>query len=171
KIFTTQSEGPPSVGEEPMKARFLTVMLLCATAHADDKWYDKIQINGFASVAYEWNFNRPQSGLNQLRIFDFNHNNFGVDVAELVLQKPAVNPGDFGFRVDFVAGTAIPRVTASRGLFRDPATGQAGDFDLQQAFGSYIVPIGRGLRIDVGKFVTPVGYEVIEGYDGYNDEY
>src|SRR5207249_12047271 len=27
------------------------------------------------------------------------------------------------------------------------------------------------LRIDAGKFVTPVGAEFIEGYDGYNDNH
>jgi len=27
------------------------------------------------------------------------------------------------------------------------------------------------LKIDAGKFITPVGYEVIEGYDGFNDNY
>src|SRR5262249_46734740 len=37
----------------------------------------------------------------------------------------------------------------------------AEDIDLQQC--------GSGLRIDVGKFVTHHGYEVIEGYDGWND--
>ena len=43
--------------------------------------------------------------------------------------------------------------------------------DLQQAFVSYIAPVGSGLRFDAGKFVTHMGYELIEGYDGYNDNY
>jgi Putative beta-barrel porin-2, OmpL-like. bbp2 len=154
-----------------MRWRICFLACVAASANGDEHWYDKIQLNGFASVAYEWNFNRPQSNTNQYRIFDFNHNTFGVDVAELVLQKPAVNPGDFGFRVDFTAGMTVPRIAAARGLFRDTVTGQGGDFDLQQAFGSYIVPVGRGLRVDIGKFVTPVGYEVIEGFDGFNDQY
>src|SRR5207248_9343949 len=47
----------------------------------------------------------------------------------------------------------------------------AAQFDLQQAFASYIAPLGSGLRFDVGKYVTHLGYEVIEGYDGYNDNY
>jgi hypothetical protein len=34
---------------------------------------------------------------------------------------------------------------------------------------SYALPVGDGLRVDFGKFATPLGYEVIEGYDGYND--
>src|SRR5204862_309130 len=42
---------------------------------------------------------------------------------------------------------------------------------LQQAFVSYLAPLGTGLRFDFGKFVTHLGYELIEGYDGYNDNY
>src|SRR5207253_10542766 len=44
-------------------------------------------------------------------------------------------------------------------------------FDLRQASASYIAHIASGLRFDVGKYLTHLGYEVIEGYDGYNDNY
>jgi hypothetical protein len=127
------------------------------------KWYDEITVNGFLSASYSYNTNRPASGTNQFRVFDFDDNTFKVDVAELVLQKAVSKPGETGFRVDAEAGSSIPRVSASYGLF------QGQDFDLQQAFVSWIAPVGSGLRFDVGKFVTHHGYEVIEGYDGYND--
>jgi len=81
-----------------------------------------------------------------------------------VLQKTVSKPGDAGFRVDLVAGTALPKAQAA-GL--NLGTGA----DLQQAFVSYIAPVGTGLRFDLGKFVTHLGYELIEGYDGYNDNY
>jgi len=35
---------------------------------------------------------------------------------------------------------------------------------------SYVAPLGSGLRLDAGKFVTGLGYEVIEGWDGWNDD-
>lgn len=133
-------------------------------------WYQQITINGFASVSYTWNFNDPLDHLNQLRAFDYDHNSIRVDGAELVVQKPVANRGDWGFRVDVAFG-AVANIGAARGLFRDPATGKAGDIDLQQVFASYIIPVGHGLRLDVGKFVTPVGAEFIDGYDGYNDNF
>ena len=105
-----------------------------------------------------------------VRAFDYDHNSFRIDAAEVVVQKAVANRGDFGFRIDIAMG-AVAHVAAARGLFRDPATGVAGDFDLQQAFASYVVPVGKGLRIDAGKFVTPVGAEFIDGYDGYNDNF
>jgi hypothetical protein len=134
-------------------------------------WFEALKLEGFVSGSYTWNFNDPASRNNLYRVYDFDHNSFTLEVAELILEQKAIEPGDFGFRIIFTAGSAVPRVTAARGLFRDPKTGVGGDFDLQQAYGSYIVPVGHGLRIDAGKFATPVGYEYIDGYDGYNDNY
>lgn len=144
---------------------------LCAAqgaASAAPTWPSEVTLNGFLSTGYSYNFNRPLSGTNQFRVFDFDDNTFKVDVLELVVQKPVSKPRDSGFRADLDFGSSIPRVTASAGLFRD-AAGNAEDVDLQQAFASYIAPLGSGLRFDIGKFITGHGYEVIEGHDGWND--
>ena len=156
---------PAAYGEEPPSP---TPTPVPTPTPAPKPWYEEIAVNGFLSTSYEYNFNRPASGTNQYRVFDFDDNTFKVDVAEVVLQKAVAKPGEAGFRVDAVAGSSIPRVSAAAGLFRD-ASGKAQDFDLQQAFLSYVAPVGSGLRLDVGKFVSPLGYEVIEGYDGYDD--
>jgi hypothetical protein len=139
-----------------------------APTPAPEPWYEEITVNGFVSATYSYNTNRPASGTNQFRVFDFDDNTVKVDVAEVVLQKAVAGPGEAGFRIDAAAGGSIPRVSAAAGLFRD-ASGKADDVDLQQAFVSYIAAVGSGLRFDVGKFITHHGYEVIEGYDGYND--
>ena len=128
-------------------------------------FFKDVQANAFASFGNNFNFNRPASRLNALRVFDANANSFQVDIAELVLQKPIAKVGDVGFRVDLVTGSAIPVKTQATGL----AIGTGAD--LQQALLSYIAPLGSGLRLDFGKFVTIHGIEVIEGYDGYNDNY
>jgi len=39
---------------------------------------------------------------------------------------------------------------------------------VQQAYVSYLAPVGKGLTIDFGKFVTPNGAEVIENKDNFN---
>ncbi len=126
-------------------------------------WYDEITVNGFVSVSYSYNTNRPDSRTNQYRVFDFDDGSFKIDVAGLTLQKAASNPGEAGFRVDAEAGASIPPVSASYGLF------QGQDFDLKQAFVSYVVPLGSGLKIDAGKTVTHFNYEYIESWDTLND--
>lgn len=132
-------------------------------------WYQQLSVNGFVSTSWSYNFETPDSRRNAYRVFDFDDNSFKVDVAELVLQRPVAKPRDGGFRVDLEAGSSIPRVSAASGLFRDPVTGVAQDVDLQQAYVSYLAPLGSGLHVDAGKFVTHCGAEVIEGYDGWND--
>jgi len=131
-------------------------------------WLGEVSLNGFLATSYSYNFNRPATGTNQLRVFDFDDNTFKLDVVEVVAQKPVAKPRDAGFRVDVTFGSSIPRVTASSGLFRD-AAGTAEDIDAHQAFVSWMAPVGSGLRLDLGKFITSFGYEVIEGYDGWND--
>ena len=157
-----------------MRARGLFFLLgvfafaAASAAAAPPPWYEAITVNGLVSSSYSYNFNRPPSRLNGFRVFDFDDNSFKLDVAELVLQKPTPHAGDAGFRVDVAAGGSIPRVSAAAGLFRDSG-GVAQDFDLQQAYIGYLASAGRGLRLDFGKFVTHHGYEVIDGYDGWND--
>jgi hypothetical protein len=106
-------------------------------------------------------------------VFDFADRQFKLDAAELLLQHSASAPGSFGYRAVLVAGASVPRVSAASGLFRSTTTGAVHpeDFDVQQAFVSYMTPVGNGLRVDVGKFTTHVGSEAIEGPDGFNDTY
>ena len=128
------------------------------------KWFELIAVNAFVSTAYEYNGNRPASGTTSYRVFDLNDNSFSVDVAEVVVQIAPKKPNDAGFRVDIAAGNSVPQVSKAQ----DQSVAQ---FDLQQVFASYIAPLGSGLRFDVGKYATHMGYELIEGYDGYNDNY
>ncbi len=163
-LFAASTGLAPAVrGQEPAAAP------AAASAPAAPRpWYEAVVVNGFVTTSFSWNFNRPASGTNQYRVFDFDDDSFKIDGAELVLQKPASAPGEAGFRVDAMAGASIPRVTAAAGLFRDD-DGKAQDFDLQQAFVSYVAPLGSGLRFDAGKWLTHCGYEVVDGHDGYND--
>jgi len=148
----------------------LLMLSVAATAGAQTAtpppagWLDDLKVNAFLSSAYSYNGNRPATGATSYRVFDFNDNSFNLDVAELVVQIAPSKPRDAGFRLDFAAGNSIPRISKTQDQ-------TATQFDLQQAFASYIAPIGSGLRFDAGKYVTHMGYEVIEGYDGYNDNY
>ncbi len=132
-------------------------------APAPKPWYEEIAVNGFVSASYSYGFNRPASGTNQLRVFDFDDDTIKLDVATLTLQKAVAKPGEAGFRVDASAGGSYPRVESSYGLF------QGQDFDLKQAFLSWIAPVGSGLRLDAGKFVTCFNYEFIDSWDTPND--
>jgi hypothetical protein len=127
------------------------------------RWYDEIAVDAFVSSGYIFNFNEPASHVNQYRVFDPVPNTFSLTDAELTVQRPVANAGDVGFRADFDLGGLLPPSTASA---NDVGVGQ---FNVRQAFVSAVAPLGTGLRLDVGKFVTHAGYEVIEGWDNYDD--
>jgi hypothetical protein len=126
------------------------------------KWYDDLAFNAYVSAGYLYNTNQPSTRVNQLRVLDYPSNSFTINVAELSVQKAVADPGSLGFRADLTFGGLYPPRTVSTGDV-------PGNFDLRQAFASWVAPVGSGLRFDVGKFVTPLGYEVLDGYDGYDD--
>jgi hypothetical protein len=137
------------------------------------KFFEDMEIHGFVSSSYSYNFNKPQSQTNCgltgscIRIFDTDDNTFKLDNTELVFLKDTPDIGDIGYRFDLTFGFSLPEV-AQRA--RSSAVSASGDddFDLQQAYVSWKAPIGNGLQLDFGKFITHVGAEVFEGYDGWN---
>ena len=142
------------------------------------KFFEDMEIHGFVSSSYSYNFNKPASQTNCgftagcIRIFDTDDNTFKLDNTELVFLKEVSDVGDIGFRFDLTFGFSLPEI-AQRARSSSVAAGPTSlagddDFDLQQAYVSWVAPIGNGLRLDMGKFVTHVGAEVFEGYDGWN---
>jgi len=156
---------------------FGLVLLLPSQAWAGKnvfKFFEDMEIHGFVSSSYSYNFNKPQSQTNCgvapltgcARIFDTDDNTFKLDNTELVFLKDTPDTGDIGFRFDLTFGFSLPEV-AQRARSSAVAAGDD-DFDLQQAYVSWKAPIGKGLQLDFGKFITHVGAEVFEGYDGWN---
>ena len=120
-------------------------------------------LSGFVEVYYGQNFNNPASQTNSLRFFDGATNQFGLNLVELVVDKtPEVTNSRTGYHVALGFGQAMNAVNGS-----DHA-GLGFDQYLKEAYFSYLAPAGKGLHIDVGKFVTPHGAEVIETKDNWN---
>ena len=153
-----------------------SLAILTQTAHAAEvalKVLDGVELHAFASSSYTFNFNQPtqrppNGSTNVNRIFDKDHNSFKFDVGELVILKDTPKPGDVGFRTDLTYGFSVPEVTQSTA---DTGDTQSSQFDVQQAYVSYNAPVGSGLQLDLGKFITHIGAEVIEGYDGFNSNF
>jgi len=121
-----------------------------------------ISVSGFVDAYASYNANTPNGGANSLYNFNTAANSFALNLAELRFIRPVDKVGDWGFTAILGYGNAANMVTAS-----DPS----GDTSLKnviQAFGSYKAPIGKGLQLDFGKFVTSNGAEVIETKDNWN---
>jgi len=110
---------------------------------------------------YTLNFQNPSTGENGLRIFDHKSNSFTLDLAQVLFNKDAA-VGGLGYRLKLDVGETA-KFIHSRGL------GGSNDvFDLTEAYVDYVAPLGKGLKLRFGKFVTMAGAEVIEARDNPN---
>jgi len=102
-----------------------------------------------------------------LRQFDTSNNTFNINAVKIALEKalPDKNEWAAGFRIDTIYGED------ARYLGDSALNGGANSFDgglnnsglaLEQALVKFRIPVGNGLDVYAGKFVTFLGYEVIE---------
>lgn len=126
-----------------------------------DSFFKSITVYGIGDGYFVANPNRPPDGDNLLRNFDTRSNAVRLGYVEVALERKASEGQAIGFRLDLGAGPTAKMVGA-------PEPGPDGLKYVQQAYVSARAPIGSGLTIDVGKFVTPAGAEVIETQDNWN---
>jgi len=120
-------------------------------------------LSGFVDMYYGYNANQPVSRSNSFRSFDALSNQFALNLVELVVDKaPEATNSRTGYHIAVGYGQAINAVNGS-----DPG-GLGFDQYLKEAYFSYLAPVGKGLQVDFGKFVTPAGAEVIETKDNFN---
>lgn len=117
---------------------------------------------GYVETSATLNLDRPSAAVNDFRAFDTQARGFRLDAVKLEIEKPVDDEVPVGVRVDLLYGEIAESIgSAGLGSTED-------EFDLEQAYITYRAPIGRGLDITVGKFVTFIGGEVIESKDNFN---
>jgi hypothetical protein len=119
----------------------------------------RIDVTGFVDVYYEYNFNKVDPAL---RTFDVQHNAFSLSLAEIAFAKGVTTDSRVGFRIDLDFGKTADIVAA----YEPDADGKEIYKHVQQAYVG-VLPGGK-LQLDAGKFVTPLGAEVIESQDNWN---
>ena len=154
------------------------------------RFYQELEISGWVSASWLWNFNNPDestagSGVNQgfdgaFYPFHPDHNSFEVNQVWFELEKPVTEESRAGFRTSFVWGKTagqlgspshrtgyVTDVDFAADEFSLAGGGDsASDFYLYRAYVQYLTPIG--LRIRAGKFGTLLGAEVAETIYNFN---
>jgi len=121
-----------------------------------------ITLSGYVDVSYTEQFGGRGTafggGQSVGHEFDRNNDNFNVNAVKIALEKalPDKNEWAAGFRVDAILGSDAKFLGDS--AFGTSDQGVA----LEQALVKFRIPVGNGLDIYAGKFVTFLGYEVIE---------
>jgi len=141
-----------------------------------------VHIHGLADVTYEYNFNRPNTSggskggpnptapggrLNQLRVFDIDATGWNLEQFNLHVDKSA--DGGVGFVSDINFGQVANVLRAStRNSNLNPLTTSNDIVDITQAYLTYTAPLGTGINLSLGRFVTLLGEEVIPVYNNQN---
>lgn len=138
-----------------------------------------IKLSGYVDAGYQYNFNSSQGANRSAYIESFGHKpftdtrprgDFDLNAVKLALEKPLTDANELqaGFRVDLMMGEDVHSIgKLNRGTLSDFSD----DIFLEQAFVQFRVPWGNGLDFKVGKFVSLMGYEVMERPANLNISY
>lgn len=181
KIAALESKVASLESKLSMKTHLTPEKQIAATAPTGEgllKSVEDIHVGGYVSSGYNYNWNSPNpdgnsgavptagaanaSGNNtNIRAFDRDSNTF-LHNGKLTFQKPATDAGTAGFRTDVMFGRDAQ-------ILNSATIGDDTDqFFVEQAYVQYIAPVGNGIDIKAGRFVTIAGSEVIESKDNWN---
>ncbi len=128
-----------------------------------------IKLGGGIATSYTYDLNDPASDNISLRSLDRDHNSFVLDLFQLqVSRAPGEDGVGFMTKVDF--GKTAERIAADwdgDGTVGNVAEEQ-NSVEVQDAYITYNPPGLPDLQIKAGKFVTPIGAEVIEPWANPN---
>lgn len=123
-----------------------------------------VSFGGYIEGFYSYNFNRPSSGLNELRYYDRRHDLFSLQ--NVVLSA------------DWALGPVYGRVALQTGVITETVGTPAGSARtlesdllwrvLQEATASWRTPLGHGVTLDAGLYVAPFTIEDLSVHDNWN---
>jgi hypothetical protein len=124
-------------------------------------FFKNTEIGGLVDVYWQYNSNQVPP---LYQAFNVLYNSFDVSMAELWVAKTPTTDSPIGYKVRTTFGSAADLMASASLQFLKESPYK----NIEEAYGSYLAPVGKGLQIDVGKFVTNAGAEVIEAKDDWN---
>lgn len=118
-------------------------------------------INVYGLIAGSWTYNFSDDGDTITgRAFDFENDDLTLNQIYLVVERTTdfAKAWDIGGKMAWTYG-ADARFMHSNGLL-DKENGDR-QIDLTELYGEIVAPIGTGLKLKFGKFITPLGYEYV----------
>jgi hypothetical protein len=106
---------------------------------------------------YDYDFNHPIGRVQYLRAYDVLSNAFSINQADVVFAlDPDVAAGRrYGVRLDLQFGQATETLQGNPANEPRPEIYR----NIFQVYGTYVVPLGKGLTVDVGKWASSLGIE------------
>ncbi|HEY8965517.1 MAG TPA: outer membrane beta-barrel protein, partial [Candidatus Methylacidiphilales bacterium] len=131
-----------------------------------------IVLSGYVDAGYQYSFTGSGTTTGNARFpgdRTASGGRFDVNAVKIALEKPLSTKNEFtsGFRVDGMVGADVAAPTATT----TSITGGTNATAIEQAYVQLRVPAGNGIDLKIGKFVTILGYEVIERPANLNVSY
>lgn len=134
-----------------------------------------ITVGGFVEGSYTFDANHPTGNYFTGRAFDNEQESILLNQLDLSISRPVdatKNKFDIGFTIEQIYGADAALIHANGlttyspskilGAYTaGPERSPKNQYDLNQAFVQLAVPVGKGLTLTAGKFVTLFGYETI----------
>jgi len=123
-------------------------------------FFGSFELGGLLDGYYDYYSTKPD-GDASFRNFDVRHNKPRLSMGEVWLKKTPTDDSRAGMALQLIGGHSATMINSL----------EPGTTDLkyvEQAYGSVLLPVGKGLQVDAGKFVTQHGAEVIEAKDNWN---
>jgi len=133
---------------------------------------EEMLIYGYLENSYVVNLGKPSPhNVNDLRFYDHD-TDYSWNALELSFKKDPSERYPWGFGVVTTAGMDSQK-NHSLGIFRDlddgpPYYRNTAKYDLAEAYGAVLLPLGEGLTVKAGKWATLIGYEVYESPKNLN---
>ena len=126
----------------------------------DRKTLDFLQdttVNLTVDTYYAYNFNHPVGRVNLLRAYDVLSNEFSLNQAAVIFDHPpdVAARRRWGGRLDLQFGQATDTLQGNPANEPRPQIYR----NIFQAYGTYVVPVGKGLTVDFGKWSSALGIE------------
>jgi hypothetical protein len=123
----------------------------------------KLMIAGYAEGFYQWNFNRPPSGITNYRGFDNRHNAFTIAnaVVDAQYEKAGIS-ARIALQIGHTPNTYYLAEPTSKADLSSSVIGASDAATwrfIQQAILGYKIGLGRGLLVQAGVFLSPIGPE------------
>ncbi len=154
-----RSQDAPAEEADP---RGLAMLGMDAVGVGDDLDEGGIELGGLIEASYTRLIGSRSSDEIVGRLFDFEDDDPTLNELFFWAKRETdfEQPWDVGFYVELLYG-ADARLSPSNGMFDDDAVSNE-EFDITAGFVEVVVPIGTGLKAQIGKFITPIGYEYVE---------
>lgn len=133
------------------------------TASPTERWSDRVRFEGLIDAFASHRAGNAGIAPNEFRAFDLVNDSFHVGYAELAIETK----GTAGLRLDIGFGPGADLSSADTPSAGAPLEVSNIFKQVQQAYATIKLPTRTSLTLDVGKFTTSAGAEVIEAKDNW----